>query len=297
MLRQARLCGLTQTLGMKVATSELTIQERIYPAVGICIYCGSDKYAEGSSRKLGDEHIVPEGLGGRLLLKEASCKSCEAITSRIEIEWLRSSFYAARVQKGLGKKKKRLPTTLPLKVTINGRVITKAVPLKKYPALVVTLLFDTPDILHDMEPVEKILSGGVALGIVPTFGELMKEHLAQGAVTFEPPRKSATSTQLGRMLAKISHAYAVAELGIKGFNPVLQPIILGHDTRHLPHYIGGSREISPCLPFNYGLALSVKASTKGKKFLVAAIRLLSDIQGMPTYHVVVGTPRDAQQGA
>ncbi|MHB1678671.1 MAG: hypothetical protein ACYCSS_14290 [Sulfuriferula sp.] len=279
----------TNEKGISVMTGRSVAHKHTYPAVGFCIYCGSDKYAEGSDCKLGDEHIVPEGLGGRLILKEASCNACETITSRTEMEWLRSSYYAARVQKGLGKKKKRVPTTLPLKVTINGTVVTKAVPLKKYPAMVVTLLFDTPEILLGLGPVDKVLSGGVAVGILPTFGELMKEHLAQGTVTFEPPRISATSTQLGRMLAKIAHAYAVAELGIKGFNAVLQPIILGIDTRHLAYYIGGSREIPPPIPCHYNLSLSVSPSPTGQKFYEVAIRLLSDIQGMPMYRVVVGT--------
>jgi hypothetical protein len=272
----------------------MAIQMKIYPAVGVCIYCGSLKYEDGSTRRLGDEHIVPAGLGGLLLLKEASCQKCEKITSLVELEWLKSSFYAARVQKRLGRKtNRRLRETLPLEVVVDGRVITKEISLEKFPALVVTLLFDTPEALLDQAPVEKILTGGVAVGMHPAFGELMKEHLAQGIVTLTPPRKSATSTQLGRMLAKISHAYAVAELGIEGFNPVLQPIIRGLDTEHLPHYIGGSRDIPQCLPIHYSLALSVTTSTNGKKFIVVEIRLLSDIQGMPTYRVVVGTPLEA----
>ena len=172
-----------------VIAAETEAQERIYPSVGICIYCGSDTYAHGSDRKLGDEHIVPEGLGGRLILKEASCKACETITSQAELEWLRGSFYAARVHKGFGKKKKRTPLFLPLKVLTNGEVVTKTVPLEEYPPMVVTLLFDTPEILLDLDPVDKVLSGGVAIGILPSFGELLKDYLAQGSVTIEPPRK------------------------------------------------------------------------------------------------------------
>lgn len=276
-------------------TAESILQERTYSAVKRCIYCGSETYAEGSPGRLGDEHIIPEGLGGRLILKEASCKECETITSRTELEWLRSSFYAARVQKVFGKKKKRVPTTLPLKITANGAVVTKAVPLKKYPALVVTLLFDSPEVLNGHEPVEKVLTGGVACGMLPTFGELMKEHLAVGAVTIEPPRKSATSIQLGRMLAKIAHSYAVAELGIDGFDAVLTANILGTDTRHLSYYIGGSQDIPPSISLSYRLSLSTVFSTTGQAFYEVKIRLLSDIQGMPLYRVIVGTARHAEQ--
>jgi hypothetical protein len=33
---------------------------------------------------LGDEHIVAYGLGGTIVLPEASCKECEKETGRIE---------------------------------------------------------------------------------------------------------------------------------------------------------------------------------------------------------------------
>jgi 5-methylcytosine-specific restriction endonuclease McrA len=48
-----------------------------YPPIGQCIYCGSDGGVDG----LRDEHIVPYSLGGHAELKEASCRSCEKITS------------------------------------------------------------------------------------------------------------------------------------------------------------------------------------------------------------------------
>ena len=95
-------------------------QTKIYAPVGHCIYCGSREWSPGCNRKLGDEHIVPEGLGGKLILPESSCKSCEKITSKFELEWLRSSFFAVRVQKGLGKKKKRPTRYLPLHIERNG---------------------------------------------------------------------------------------------------------------------------------------------------------------------------------
>ena len=228
---------------------------KIYMPVGSCIYCGSKEWSAGQHRRLGDEHIVPEGLGGILVLPEASCKDCERVTSQLEQEWLKSSFYSARVQKGLGKKKRRPPRYLPLKIQKKGRTVWESIPIEKYPAIIVTLVFHHPDILSDREPVEKELYGGVALGILPTFSQHMKKYLPNEAVIFEPPRSNATSQHLGRMLAKIAHSYAVAELGLEGFKPCLQKIILGTDIRQLAHYVGGTREI-PLLSdtvYNIGL--------------------------------------------
>jgi hypothetical protein len=266
------------------------MHSRIYAPVGSCIYCGASNWSQEKPRKLGDEHIVPEGLGGELVLPESSCKSCETETSRVELEWLRSSFAAARAQKALEKKKKRAPRHLPLRVRSKGQSVLKTIPIEEYPAQIVTLLFDQPEILLDVQPVEKELSGGIAIGILPSFGRHLKRYLDQGAVTFPPIRNSATSQHLGRMLAKIAHSYAVAELGVNGFQPFLQPIILGTDVRHLAHYVGGTREIPPAIEDVYKIELKPVESKGGGHYLMAIIRLLSDIQGMPEYRVVVGQP-------
>jgi hypothetical protein len=203
---------------------------------------------------------------------------------------LRGAYQPARIQKGLGKKKKRPPRSAPLQVQINGRKETKSIPIERYPALIVTLLFDKPDILFDVEPIEEELTGGVALGNLPTHGEFLKEHLDQGAVSFEPLRKAATSRHLGRMLAKIGHSFAVAELGLNAFNSFLQPIILGTDVRYLPHYVGGTRTIPSSSENIYEINLNIIRSKLNRQYYMVSIRLLADVQGMPEYWVVVGKP-------
>lgn len=56
-----------------------------YKRVGRCIYCPATVYSEDDpTRKLGDEHIIPLQIRGTVVLPEASCKACEAITSGLE---------------------------------------------------------------------------------------------------------------------------------------------------------------------------------------------------------------------
>jgi hypothetical protein len=55
--------------------------------VGVCIYCGSGD-------NLTDEHVLPFGLGGNLVLPKASRKRYAAITPAFE----------GRVQRGLGRR-------------------------------------------------------------------------------------------------------------------------------------------------------------------------------------------------
>jgi len=59
--------------------------------VGQCIYCGKKDV------KLTDEHIIPLGLNGFLLLKKANCNACAAITSNFEREVLRKSLMKPRI--------------------------------------------------------------------------------------------------------------------------------------------------------------------------------------------------------
>ena len=266
-------------------------QAKQYTPAGCCIYCGAREWSPGRARKLGDEHIIPEGLGGKLLLPECACQACEKETSQVELECLRGGFFAARAQKGFGKKRKRKPRYLPLSIRSDNRTVVELIPIEEYPGIIVTFLFDVPDVLLDAAPTTKCLSGGVAIGVLPTFGKLLAKYLPQGSVTFVPPRATATSQHLGRMLAKIAHSYAVAERGLDGFVPFLPPIILGRDIRYIAHYVGGTREIPQCAPEHYRLALKSVQSLSGQNYLMATIRLFSDIQGMPEYWVVVGQER------
>jgi HNH endonuclease len=60
-----------------------------HPIVGSCIYCGEK---EG----LSDEHVIPYGLGGNLILRKASCHTCAKITSNLELRLLRGQWWPYR---------------------------------------------------------------------------------------------------------------------------------------------------------------------------------------------------------
>lgn len=69
--------------------------ERTYKSPGKCIYCGRD------DTELTDEHIVPFGLGGKLVLEQASCKACAKVTGKVEGARLRAMFAPLRSRAGL----------------------------------------------------------------------------------------------------------------------------------------------------------------------------------------------------
>ena len=90
-----------------------------------------------------------------------------------------------------------------------------------------------------------------------------------------------------RMLAKISHSYAVGQLGLHAFRPLLPPLILGESTA-APWLVGGgaSAPAPDTEPLLHDVWLQ-KCLTAGVEYVLARIRLFAFV-GMPRYHVVVG---------
>jgi hypothetical protein len=89
------------------------------------------------------------------------------------------------------------------------------------------------------------------------------------------------------MMAKIAHAFAVAEVGLDGFTPALQPTILGEQEN--PFQFVGCLEQAEPPKQNWLHDLSLLCwEDKGRRYLVVKMRLLANL-GAPEYHVVVGT--------
>ena len=52
-----------------------------YGPVGFCIYC---KTLGSDDNPVTDEHIIPEGMGGPMVLRDASCQDCARVISAAE---------------------------------------------------------------------------------------------------------------------------------------------------------------------------------------------------------------------
>lgn len=90
-----------------------------------CMYCGAK---EGEiietvvkkenikvTAKLSDEHLIPFGLGGTLLLEKSSCQECARITAKIEQDVLKGFLYYPRIIGNLPtRRKKERPTEITL---------------------------------------------------------------------------------------------------------------------------------------------------------------------------------------
>lgn len=247
-----------------------------YAPVGQCIYCGDDSRPDLLQR----EHIIPKGLNGTVVLPKASCPRCAAITAEFERVCLQKMFVDARIHLGLASRRHRRnkQPPSPLKVGHLGedRETSHWQELSRgdHPFALCTLDFYPAGYLLGTSLAEQSMNIVVieTLSFRERFGSLPRSAFVQWYVDSKP---------FGRMLAKIAHSYAVAVLGINGFDPFLPGIVLGTDP-NIFHYVGGAIA-SAEMPKTLHL-LSLR---KENGLVLADIRFFVALGG-PAYRVVVG---------
>jgi hypothetical protein len=153
-----------------------------------------------------------------------------------------------------------------------------------------SLVFPFPGILLGQKPEDKLLTGGVySAELMEGFGEKLNRLKAKyransiGIMGIEP-RGRGEEDDYGRMLAKIAHSYAAAELGCGNFHPFLVHIIRGVKPYYLPHFIGSGIGKEPPFTDLHQIELTDVA---GESFVVVKIRLFAN-RDTPTHYVVVG---------
>jgi hypothetical protein len=265
----------------------LHMTDKRYDPAGLCIYCGRSTYSDKQpTRKFGDEHIIPFSLGGTLILPDASCETCERIINKVETNLTKGMFLPARTQLLYPtRNKKDRPKHLPLDIQADADMHTRQIPIEDYPGMIVTLRFSLPLALLGTAPVDEELTGGVAIATLPAFGENLNKH-PRRTVTRKMGGDAAT---LGRLIAKIAHAYAVAEIGLGRFSPYLLDIILNRPPLYLKHYVGGEiGDAPPAGADRAQISHSLERLTDGTTLVLVKIRLFADRNGMPTYLAVAG---------
>lgn len=250
-----------------------------YDPVRTCIYCKS------KDDKLSKEHIIPLALGGRLILPHASCDSCNKMTSDFEGRLLRNSYKSLRVHLNLPTRHPdEIPYLLPLRRIINGteESVEEFVPVDEHPSLIPFYTFIN-------EP--GILSGKSGSGkITYRFGGYIFQndmHSRLNKLGKDPilPQPNMLVGDFFRLLAKIAHSFAVAELGINAFKPFLIEYISGKIDLD-DYLLGGVSDTQPKGTHLHDISLEERL-TGDRKLIVTRVRLFSCLQG-PTYLIVTG---------
>lgn len=191
------------------------------------------------------------------------------------------------------RRKKERPATLPLKVKLTPDAEFSFVDVAReiYPFLILFPNLAMPDELTgNVTEGERgakvntlwIRAASFQDGIMPHLEKLAR-HLG---VAYVEPRAHFIAPPFFRMLAKIAHAFAVAEMGVEVFQPFLVPIILRDETANSVQYIGGISGTEPAAEGLHELAL-VPQLGPSEDVVAVRVRLLAPLE-TPTYFVAVG---------
>jgi len=258
-----------------------------YSSPGECIYCGK-------KGELSDEHIIPFALGGNLILERSSCSDCAKITSAFELTCLRTMYGPLRLLYDLPtRRRKKRPKKLPLKIKYSSTEKEHQIVLvdqQKFPFLITFPYFETPGIVNGNK-VHR--SGGRKnkklwiRGASPyySFRGLMEKLLYEMKAYEIFPESKAEVPAFCKLLAKIAHSFAVAEIGLSKFEAALKPIIVADQLSHCMHYIGSTGNDKPPEDILHDLAI---LEFNNINDILVNIRLLCKL-GTPTYIVAVGT--------
>jgi hypothetical protein len=182
----------------------------------------------------------------------------------------------------------RLPEEFPVILTYqDGREERVMVPADIHPATLVLPRFEWPGLLSDRES-----DGNFRFQYTmwtresDAFDEFKR---SRGAISADV-EVYIKPQQLSRVLAKIAHAFAVAQLGLNGFTPLLLDLIHARVVANAPELVGSDPNTPPpATGVMHELTL-----VPHEKFVVVRIRLFasSSIKGehtMPVYLAVAGT--------
>src|SRR5262245_24432490 len=249
---------------------EITTPPKYYEPVGRCIYCRRKGVA------LQREHIIPFGLAANsLVLMKSSCTRCGHKTRDFETRCLRHMWWPFRTK--LGRR------AIAQAVDEHGRVDFKPedvvdMSTADFPLFYYAFEFQVPAIVDNRS---SHLDGH--RGFLLWDEEACKQYLPRDrGIRLGPGDWVAFS----KLLAKIAHAYAVAELGIGSFTPALTWAIRDKMDIRLPYWVGGVSEPAPATTALHEIELRRRVIA-GRHYASAVMRLFASL-GTPRYEVIVG---------
>lgn len=250
-----------------------------YKSVGFCIYCSA------TDKKLSDEHIVPYGLGGRMILPTSSCAKCAEITGTIERSLQGRMFGPLRLKLGMrSRHKKQAPNSTFGVVDENGKTKLVRVPAEDYPKCVLGLDMPAACIVSEQNP-NSISYGRPVFKILQSEFERLKRDENIGTI--------GADIEIGiflRCMAKIAHAFIYTGVCEYKFDPLLTKFILGEEPNPPLTYIGGNDLGMPETDRMHSI-LHCFREIRGEQYTYVAVQLFSFL-GAPSYGFFAGKLTD-----
>ena len=255
--------------------------------MGKCIYCGK------TDESLSKEHIIPYALGGNSVLPRASCARHRDLTSDIERRVAQEMYGTYRDIQGIQTRhRRRLEHRRSGTVTLSGTTLGSygdlpcevRVPVAELPRLHISVHLPRPQVLSGEPLTIGSLGASLKAQSDPTSQEVYQRLLNKyNLKTISATALIQVETFL-RVLAKIAHAFAVAEYGFNGFLPTLLPIIKG-ESDFLMKYVGCESSDQAQNPE----ALSVSELVHNDVSYLSVSISLHSFPQLPRYQVIAGT--------
>lgn len=272
-----------------------------FDPVGYCVYCDASESKDGTP--LTDEHIIPEGMGGILVLPRSSCAECAAVTTRFERHFMRDMYGPVRAVMDLyGKRRKATrPTTLPFRLDSNTNTVqvdvsdypfTLAMPLLDAPGMVIGRR--TPSALPDLRGPGRIWRWQTPHAEQQTRQLMAKYGSRRGGTT-----QNIYLTDFLKLIAKVAHCFVIATHGYqRGVRYLLRSLILapsGQATVGATYLVGGAQNLngtrvqhqSPDKIYDLNLMVYTKGNLM-EQTITARVQFFTWL-GAPVYEAVVHT--------
>jgi hypothetical protein len=236
-----------------------------------CIYCGARS-------GLQNEHVIPFGLEGEFVLRNASCGRCATRTSKIELAVLRDTLLPARSALNIRSRRiAKRPATLPLIQHDEEGPVIRRVSVDEHPTYIAFPEFDAPAVLRNA-PQPNLILTGVWKRLVGASSLVQASNRLGGAkVSVELVVDIYT---FARMLGKIAHGFvAAADLG--DVQTELPAAVLS-DGEAIGWWVGGAPDVTIEGEGLHGVSLSV---VNGEVHV--RVRLFAQLGG-PEYLVIAG---------
>ena len=248
-----------------------------------CIYCGT-------SLGLTNEHVLPYALAGNaLILYQASCLRCAEVINRdIEGPLLGGTLKNFRTKHKFPTRRKQVSET----IETSDSQRTVSIPAAEFSAPVCWPVFDQAHIItkeplrHNRRDFPAFITGD---GTLDAAAKKKYGWSGMHKNTMDP-------IVFARFVAKVCLGYAVWQVGLECFRPLVRDVILGRADGQCLQYVG-SGEAKKALTAGASSVqfnLIVRAGD-GQIFLIVTVDFFP-ATGVPVYHAVVGSVDQEQEG-
>jgi hypothetical protein len=255
---------------------------RLYKPANRCIYCPPSAEVPAI---LGDEHIVPLSFGGRRVIPAASCRHHEKITTKFEDHCFKSMMETARDHLGLpGRHKMKYRARHRVLLADGGR--SEQIPLDEHPSALIIPKMPLPTVYLRMHQTEDP-PPAVQITVTP-MGKNFIENAKRIGKHINLTR-GLSALEFYRLIAKIAHSFAVAELGFT-FAPYLINLIEAKPPMFASHLVGGGLgDDTPAGDTLHEIEFAPSIDgPRGDELITVRVRLFASTGG-PNHYAVVGS--------